>query len=334
MPWLRSIGILLAASVVLLSTDWWLRTGLHSSDGPKKWRLGFIQFIQAPEVEDAERGVRAGLKDAGLVEGKDYEITVRNASGDMPTILSLIDAALQEGSDVLVTFSTPTLQAAMTKTDRVPVIFTFVTDPVAAGAGRDYVHHRANITGTYTHAACERLVDCVRECIPGARSIGTLATPAEVNSMFERDRLVEAAKKRGLAVVDLPVATASDVPDAAAAVCSRRVDALVIVGSNLTTAAFPTIATAARRARLPVFGAATSQYEHGAAVVIASDYYDAGRDSGKLVARVIRGESPGAIPFQPTTGTRLLVNRDAAEYCGMNLPAGLLKRADKVKDER
>jgi ABC-type uncharacterized transport system substrate-binding protein len=248
MAWIRGILALAIASALLLSFDWWLKRGAEAGRG-KKQRLAFIQYIQSPEVEEAEVGVRAGLKESGLVEGEDYEITVRNASGDMPTILSLIDAALQDGADMLVTFSTPTLQAAMNRTARIPVLFTFVLDPVAAGAGRNYLDHRANVTGVYSHAPCDEILDCVRAFIPGVRSIGTLTVPAEVNSVFARDVLVAAAKNRNIEVVDLPLATAGDVPDTAAALCSRRIDAVVIVASNLTLTAFPTIAAAARRAR-------------------------------------------------------------------------------------
>jgi ABC-type uncharacterized transport system substrate-binding protein len=331
MAWIRGLLALVFASALLLSFDWWLKRG--AEEGPrKKLRLAFIQYIQSLEVDEAEAGVRAGLKESGLVEGEDYEITVRNASGDMPTIVGLIDVALQDGADMLVTFSTPTLQAAMNKTDRIPVVFTFVTDPVAAGAGRNYVDHRANITGVYTHAPCNAILDCVRAFIPGVRSIGTLTVPAEVNSVFNHDLLVAAAKKREIEVVDLPLAAASDVPDAAAALCTRRIDAVVIVASNLTITTFPTIASTARRARLPVFGSSTSQFENGAVAVVAEDFFDAGHGSGKLAARVMRGENPGAIPFQPTSGTRLLLNERAAKQCGLKLPAALRGRAEKVKE--
>src|SRR5262249_60061837 len=164
MAWIRGLLALAFASVLLLSFDWWLKRGAEADPG-KKRHLAFIQYIQSPEVDEAEAGVRAGLKESGLVEGEDYEITVRNASGDMPTMLGLIDAALQDRADMLVTFSTPTLQAAMNKTNRIPVVFTFVTDPVAAGAGRNYVDHRANVTGVYTHAPCDAILDCVQEPI-------------------------------------------------------------------------------------------------------------------------------------------------------------------------
>lgn len=333
MAWFRAITVLLIASIVLLSTDWWLKREVTSEAGKKKWRLAFIQYIQSTEVEKAEEGVRAGLKDSGLVEGEDYEIVVRNASGDLPTILGMFDTALQDRADMLVTFSTPTLQAAIKKTESnlVPVVFTFVTDPVAAGAGKDYVDHLPNITGVYSHAPCADLLDAVKELIPNAQSVGTLTVTAEANSVFNRDLLAAAAKKRNLKVVDLPLATATDVPDTAAALCTRNIDALVIIASNLTITAYPTIATAARRARLPVFGSATSQYDNGATIVVANDFFDSGYGSGELAARVIRGESPGAIPFQPTPKTRLLVNPEAAALCGLKMPQSLIERAIKVK---
>lgn len=217
MTWIRATAVLLLASAVLLATDWWLKRQSGQAGGKKKWRLAFIQYIQSPDVAEAEAGVSAGLKDSGLGEGEDYEVVVRNASGDMPTILSLIDAALQDRADMLLTFSTPTLQAALKKADRIPVVFTFVTDPVAAGAGHDYVHHRSNAAGVYTHAPCDAILDCVRGIIPRVRSIGTLTVTAEVNSVFSRDLLLAAARKRSIAVVDLPLATASDVPDTATA---------------------------------------------------------------------------------------------------------------------
>jgi len=331
MAWIRGILALVLASATLLASDWWLKRGAEEGRG-KKWRLAFIQYIQSPEVDEAEAGVRAGLKEAGLVEGEDYEITVRNASGDMPTMLALIDAALQDDADMLVTFSTPTLQAAINRTDRVPIVFTFVTDPVAAGAGRNYVDHRANVTGVYTHAPCDAILGCVREFIPRVRRVGTLTVPAEVNSVYSHELLLAAAKKRDIEVVALPLAAPSDVADAAVALCTRDIDAMVIIGSNLTFTTFPTIASAARRARLPIFGSATSEFENGAVAVVANDFFDAGHESGKLAARVLRGENPKAIPFQPTSGTRLLLNQPAAEHCGLKLPAALRDRADKVKE--
>jgi ABC-type uncharacterized transport system substrate-binding protein len=331
MRWLRSIAVLLLVSAALLATDWLFKLRTESGTGKRMWRLALIQFIHAPEVEDAEAGFRAALKDSGLIEDADYQLVVRNANGDMSTLPAIIDTALGDGADMLVTFSTPTLQAAMNKTERVPIVFTFVADPVAAGAGRDYTKHRANVTGCYTHHACAEIIDCLRQCLPGVSRVGTLYVPAEVNSVFNRDMLVAAAAKQHIEVTALPLATASDVPDTATALCSRNIDAVIIAGGNLTLAAYPTIAAATRRARLPSFGSVTSQFEAGAAIVVARDYRDAGRQSAEIAARVMRGADPARIPFQPTSKTRLLINLPAARQCGLDVPASLLDRADEVK---
>lgn len=332
MPLLRSLAVLLLASMALLSFDWLLARGTSARKDARCWRLGLVQFIHAPEVEDAEAGFREGLRQAGLRDGEDYEISVRNANGDMSTLLSLVDAALADGADMLVTFSTPTLQAAMNRTQRMPIVFTFVADPVAAGAGRDYVNHRANIAGVYTHHACAELLAAIRQCLPGVRRIGTLFVPAEVNSVFNRDALLAAAAKQNIEVVTLPLATASDVPDTAAALCSRNIEAVVIVGGNLTIAAYPTIVAASRRARLPTFGTVTSQFESGAVMVVASDYKDAGRQSARIALRVMNGEQPAHIPFEPTPTTRLLINLRAAQQYGAKVSDALLKQAAEVRE--
>ena len=78
----------------------------------KTWQLSFVQLNNVVDVEDAERGVLLGLKESGLVQGRDFAYQVRNAQGDMATVTTLVDAAAND-SDLIVTFSTPTLQAAL-----------------------------------------------------------------------------------------------------------------------------------------------------------------------------------------------------------------------------
>jgi ABC-type uncharacterized transport system substrate-binding protein len=143
----------------------------------KKWNVDILEYVDVVDSEEAERGVRTGLRDAGLVEGRDYAVRVRNAQGDMPTLSTLVDAALSDGADLLVTLSTPTLQAALRRARNVPIVFTFVSDAVAAGAGRSNADHLPNVTGVPTTGAYGDLLDIVRACLPNARRIGTLFVP-------------------------------------------------------------------------------------------------------------------------------------------------------------
>src|SRR6266704_1309085 len=164
----------------------------------RKWKVDLLEFVNVPDVEEAEAGMRVGLRDAGLVEGRDYEFSVRNAQGDMATLSTMVDAALSSGADLLLTTSTPTLQAALRRARDVPIVFTFVADAVAAGAGRSYEDHLPNVTGVPSTAAYEQMLDILRACLPGAHRIGTLFVPAEVNSVYNKEQLEKAAVRRGL----------------------------------------------------------------------------------------------------------------------------------------
>jgi ABC-type uncharacterized transport system substrate-binding protein len=305
-------------------------TPTHGAALAKTWKVHILEYVNVPDSEDAERGLRAGLRDAGLVEGRDYTVTLRNAQGDMPTLSTLVDAALSDGADMLVTLSTPTLQAALQRARGLPIVFTFVASAVIAGAGRSNEDHLPNVTGVPTLSAYAELLDTVRECLPSVRRVGTLFVPSEVNSVFNKDEMTAWAAKQGIEVVAVAANTSAEMSDAAQALCSEHIDAVVQMASNLTTVAFASLTQAARRARIPLFGTLSSNARDGAAVVVARDYFDGGHDAGLMAARIMRGETPAAIPFAPLKKTRIIVNLDAARATGLRLPPALVQRASEV----
>src|SRR5512140_1867165 len=172
-----------------------------------------------------------------MLEGLDYRVQLSNARRVVQKFGSLVDAAVSEGADLLMTFSTPTLQAAIQRTRGVPIVFTFVADAISAGAGRSNEEHLPDVTGVPTTSAYEELIATVQECVPGARRIGTLFVPAEVNSVFNKDRLTATAQRHGIEVVAVAANTSAEMPDAAAALCSQSIDAVVQIAGNLTSAA-------------------------------------------------------------------------------------------------
>lgn len=329
---LRRVGLglvlIASAAAVLLGSDLGSRRGAASP--ARLWNINLLALIEVVDTLDAERGIRAGLAEAGLVEGEDFRFTVRNAHGDMPTLSALVDAAVTDRADLLMTLSTPTLQAALRRGGKLPIVFTFVADAVAAGAGSSLEDHLPNVTGVPTLSAYAELVELMLECFPDARRIGTLFVPAEANSVVNHRRLVEEGKKRGVDVVALPVNTISEIADAADALASEDIDAIVQVGSNLTTNGFAAIARSAQRERVPLFGALSSDADNGAALVVARDYYDGGIRAGRLAARVLGGESPEGIPFEPLDTSRILANPDAARTMNFTIPESILARAARV----
>jgi ABC-type uncharacterized transport system substrate-binding protein len=331
--------IVLTSSLLLLA-DWNRRKSVGKAQvaAPtatpggvtKTWRVHLVEFNNVSDVEEAEHGVLAGLREAKLFEGRDYEIKIRNAQGDMGTVNSLIDASITEGADMLITLSTPTLQAALQRARSLPIIFTYVASAVQAGAGRTDEDHLPNVTGVYLGAAYGELLTLVQEAFPAIRTMGTLFVPAESNSVLHKDILAEEARKVGIDIITVAANTSVEVADAALSLCSRPIDAVCQIPGNLTAASFPSLAQAAQRARLPIFAFQSSQARAGAMVVLARDYGEAGRESGLIAARVMRGENPASIPFQRVQKTKLIVNLAAARGYGLTLPPALIQRADEV----
>ncbi len=118
--------------------------------------------------------------------------------------------------------------------------------------------------------------------------------------------------------------------DSTQAMISRKIDAVCQVGSSVIVPGFPSIVQAAEQAKLPIFGFQSSFVQAGAVVVLTRDYWDAGRKAEDLVVRVMRGENPAAIPFQPVKKTKLIVNLAAARRCSLTLSTAVIKRADQV----
>jgi len=335
--WIVPDDLLALANVVVDSKGVHRREATAASTakpvaGPlsKRWRLHLVQLNDTLDVEEAERGVLKGLEDAGLVEGRDYETMVRNAQGDMATVSGLIDAALTDRADLIITFSTPTLQAALQRAKSVPVVFNYVADAVAAGAGTSDTSHLPNVTGVYLLGAYAEMLPFIRAFKPTTRVLGTIYVPAEINMVTQLDQLRRIAKAAGMEVKAVAANSPAEVGDATLALIANGIDVICQIPGNLTASAFPSIAQAARQARMPVFAFQSSQVHAGAVLGVSRDYYDSGHRAAAMAARIMRGEKPADIPFEGFAGTKLLVNVEAAKAAGLTPPPDIVARADEI----
>ncbi len=246
------------------------------------------------------------------MDGRDFKINYRNAQGDIATLNSICDEMNGDDGDLVITFTTTALQAALRKIERKPLVFALVLDPFAAGAGKSETDHRANVTGVYLAFPYADVARTIREVLPLARRVGTLFSPGEVNSVIARQRFEDALKELGLSLVSMPVNAPSDVSDAALALCQSGIDIFCQLSDNLSNASFPAISSACEIAKTPLFTFASGQIKIGAILAVGSDYAENGREVGLLVAQVIRGKDPTATPFQASTKIRRSVNLDNA----------------------
>ena len=296
----------------------------------KTWRIYLVRYNDSPLAEDATKGVADGLAKADLVEGRDYTLKIESAQGDIATLNTIFAAIESAQADMVMTFSTPTLQAALHRFKKTPVVFSVVADAVVAGAAKTNTDHLPNCTGITTLGAFDQMPPILKECMPQVKRVGTLFTPAEANSVHNKEYLRKQLKKAGIELVDVPVNSTAEATDAAMSLCSKNIDAVCQCLDNLTSASFTSIARAANKAKLPVFGFVSEQAMQGAVLCLARDYYDAGIDGALVAARVMRGEDPAKIPIRNMTKAKLIVNLKQAKKLGMTIPESVIRRADKV----
>ncbi|MDX9759305.1 MAG: ABC transporter substrate-binding protein [Bacteroidota bacterium] len=301
----------------------------------KRWKLTMIKYEEMRQTMDAEKGFRSGLADAGLREGIDFEIATRNAQGDIKTVLTLLDAVMVDGTDLLVSMQTTTFESAVRRRSRMPLTFMVVANPfVIPGVGTDDSSHNELLTGVYTNTQFDTLLAHIKRCLPGVRRIGSLATNFELNATYYKNQLLLAGKRAGLDVKLVGVQYRSSIPLDAEKLCQSGIDALVQIEDNLTSATFPTIAKIAQHHRIPVFSFVNKQIEQGAIMVYAPDYEHAGRRTAALAAKIIRGESPENLPFGRIERFDFIINLDAARAAGVTIVPDVLARADQIIDSQ
>ena len=334
-PNLKRISFLFSALLILtiafISCTKKQEGDAANQNGKKIWKIAIVKYEDLQQTEDAEKGIREGLTEAGLVEGTDYSINSRSAQGDLPAVLTLIDAAVQEKNDLMISLQTPTLHAAIQRAGSMSIVFMVVANPfVISNIGKNDSTHLENVTGLYTMSTFEKMLGYIKQCLPKAKKIGTLYALPELNAQFYKNSLMEAAQKAGLELEAVGVSSKLEVGDAALGLCDRGIDAICQIEDNLTSATFSSIAKAGLKSKIPVFSFVKGQMKQGSSIVIAPDYYDAAHDCAKIIARVIRGENPGRIPFDRIKKFPVLVNLNAAKACGMRLPEEIVSQASEV----
>ena len=327
---LKSI-VLLFLTAVLIVTILLILNKKDKEIVTVKKKLALIQYNDSPLSDLSQEGILIGLSQIGLKRGVDYDIKISNAQGDISTLNLLIETTINDKPDLVFVTSSPTLQVAVKKIKKIPVIFTVVADPFILGIGKGFNEHLPNITGISTLGDYEGMIHRIQIIMPKAKTIGTLYSPGETNSVKNRDELKKYAELAGLKLITIPVNSSTEVTDAAIALASNRPDAICQIIDNLTSGAFSEIAKVSKDQKIPLFGFVSDQAEKGAIVVVSRNYQQAGIDAVMLAKKVFDGVKPADIPIEFVSKTDVYINPGAAELYGIIIPENLLNAPDVIK---
>ena len=292
-------------------------------------RVHVIAYSNAAFTDEVLAGIRDGFVEQRMAPGDGIELSVVNAQGDMSTLNQLVVDGVASAPAVIMSISTPSLQALMKRNDRIPCVFTTVFDPYVTGVGNGPKDHLPLFTGVTSHSDFPRLIEVVRATWPAARRIGTVYCPSEDNSVAARDELARLATAAGLQLISSPAERGSDMATAAEAVVSQGIDVFTQVSDNIASGSFPVVGTVCDRARLPLVGTLTRFINEGAVLVVARDYHLIGVQGAEKAVAILRGADPAGIPIEDPRTSLLLVNAARAEQLGVVVPEPFASQIDR-----
>jgi len=296
-----------------------------------EYKIGITQIVTHPALDAAREGFISAMAEEGFVEGENVEYIIRNAEGDMTTAATIANYFVAEKMDLILSIATPTSQAvvaAVEGTD-IPVVFNSVTEPQAAGLVASWDEPGGYVTGTSDLLPVEPFLELIKAICPDAKAVGALYCAGEVNSVVQVEMLRDSAPDFGLTVVEATAATSADVMAAAQSLVGR-VDAIWVPTDNTIVSAFEAAVKVCEENKIPIFAADVATVERGAIGCYGLDYFVMGEMSGRMGARILRGEKPADIPVQTMPLEELYFNLGAAERMGVTIPQALLDKATNV----
>ncbi|MDO4300490.1 MAG: ABC transporter substrate-binding protein [Clostridia bacterium] len=293
--------------------------------------VGIGQFAPHGSLDNCVEGFKLGMAEAGYVEGENVTYDFQNAQADMANTNQIAQSMAANKVDLICGVATPMAQACYNAANgAIPVIYTAVTDPVAAQLANEDGTSTGNTTGTSDKLAVEAQLEMIRKFMPDAKKIGILYTTSEANSISAIAEYKELAPGYGFEIADSGISQTSDIPLAAADLAGK-VDCISNLTDNTVVSALATVLDAADKAKIPVFGSEIEQVKNGCVAAEGLDYVALGKQTGAMAARVLKGEKAEDIPFETITEYSLYINSAALESLGMTCPEDLKATASEAE---
>lgn len=301
----------------------------------EKYTIGINQFAVHGSLDNCREGFLQGLAEEGIVEGENLTVTYENAQADTGTAGQIADNFVANGVDMICAIATPSAASAYTATMKteIPVIFTAVSDPIAAGLANADGTPVAEITGTSDKLPVEQQLEMIRKMLPDAKSIGIIYTTSEANSEATVKEYEAHVADYGFTLETVGISTTADIPLAADSLVSK-VDCINNLTDNTVVQGLATVLSKANAAKIPVFGSEVEQVKNGCLAAVGIEYTDLGVQTGKMAAKVLKGEAKASqMNFELISECGLYVNKAVATELGITLDETYVGTAVESFDE-
>ncbi len=291
--------------------------------------VAITAIVEHPALDAVRDGVLEALHEAGYIQGKNLKWQYQSAQGNTATAGQIARKFIGDKPDVLVAIATPSAQSAVAGTKRVPIVFSAVTDPVEAQLVSSWEASGTNVTGVSDLLELDKQVELILKLVPHAKKIGMVYNPGEANSVVVVEAFKKILPKYGMQLVEAAAPRSIDVGSAARSLVGK-VDVIYTNTDNNVVSAYEALVKVGNDRKIPLIASDTDSVKRGAIAALGMDYRDLGRQTGRMVVRILEGEKPGDIKTETSSNLQLFLNETAAKKQGIILSEELLKTASEV----
>lgn len=286
-------------------------------------------IVEHPALDSVRDGIKQALNAAGYTEDKGLKWQFQTAQGNTAIAAQIARKYVGDKSDVIVAISTPSAQAVVAATKTIPVVYSAVTDPVAAQLVPNWDASGTNVAGVSDMLVLEKQLELIKKVVPNAKNVGMVYNPGEANSVVVLERLRELLAANDMNLVEATAARTVDVGSAARSLVGK-VDVIYTSTDNNVVSAYEALVKVGNDAKIPLIASDTDSVSRGAIAALGINYHDVGVQTGEMVVRILKGAKPGDMPSETSEKLELYVNPSAAQKQGVTLDEAFIKSAAKI----
>jgi putative ABC transport system substrate-binding protein len=300
----------------------------RAQEAGKTYTVGLVSIGTDPGQSSLWQSFIDGMRERGYVEGRN--LVVKRAFGNPDRLAGMLAELVAARVDAIVTTGPRETRTARRATATIPIVMTFVEDPVAEGFVKSLAQPGTNVTGltSLVPGLSQKYVELLNEALPTARRFGVVATRDPVPE--NRHELEAAVKARGLTLSFLVVSEPVDFDTTLARAKRDGVTGIIAPVDGVTFRHRRALVEAALKHRLPGIYWAREYGEAGGLLTYGAGLVDLRRQAAIYVDKILRGARPADLPIEQPTKFDLVINLKTAKALGLTIPPSLLVRADQV----
>ena len=273
------------------------------------------------------------LRKLGWVEGSNLTVERRGSEGRYERLPDLAAELVRSRPDLIVAATSQPARAAKDVTSEIPIVFSFVGDPVGVGLVQSLARPGGNVTGVTSlvpGAYNAKSFEIIKELLPNAQRVAALTNPMNESARLRMSLEVPMVSQLGLQIEVIEVRAPEEIPGAVAKAKRLGADALVIVADPILIIPPNRIPDLVAQAALPAIYQARDAVQAGGLIAYSPDVIGIARRHAHYVDRILRGASPAELPVEQPTKYELVINLKTAKTLGLTVAPTLLVRADEV----